>query len=97
LDYDSNLPDLGATYSSFPPTGGSWATTRQPRVAVDRNRDGDARPPGRSHWSPSRPAAPPLILSPNRASSISDMRRGFGLEVAAIALVVSSCTVGPSE
>jgi len=25
------------------------------------------------------------------------MRRGFGLEVAAIALVVSSCTVGPSE
>jgi hypothetical protein len=33
---------------------------------------------------------------PNRAATVSGMRRGFGLEVAAIGLLVIACTAGPS-
>src|SRR5439155_5940533 len=35
--------------------------------------------------------------SPNRAASLSGMRRAFGLEMAAIGLLVIACTAGPSE
>jgi WD40 repeat protein len=40
---------------------------------------------------------PIQTLSRNRAATVSGMRRRFGLEVTAIALVLIACTVGPSE
>jgi len=42
-------------------------------------------------------AARPPSASPNRAASLSGMRRAFGLEIAAIGLLVIACTAGPSE
>jgi len=40
---------------------------------------------------------PSPALPPNRAATVSGMRRGFGLEVAAIGLLVVACTAAPSE
>jgi len=35
--------------------------------------------------------------APNRGPTLSGMRRGFGLQVVAVALLVIACTAGPSE
>ena len=56
-----------------------------------------ARRPRRSHWSPITILRASPSPAPNRASTLSGVRQRFGLEVAAIALVLSACTAGPSE
>ena len=55
-----------------------------------------ARRPRRSHWSPITILGASPSPAPNRASTLSGVRRRFGLEVIAIALVLSACTAGPS-